>query len=469
MKTKSGFSQLTSRQALAALYDATNGPGWKNNTNWKTREPLSEWYGVTTDDRGRAVELQLSDNKLRGSLSGVPCSNLLDLEVLDLSHNGLSGTIPPLLAGMRRLRRLDLSHNRPRGPEHGGRAGPQDWRRAKETCPTGLTGSIPSEFGNASGLEEVYLNANRLTGDIPNLGGLNQLRVLAFEVNQLSGSIPHWLGNLAKLEKLNLSWNKLSGRIPPELGRLSGLSELALGNNSDLSGEIPTEIGSLSKLRALWLRNTRLAGPLPESLAGLKDLKRFYYRDTGLYVPNDEGLREWLQGIPDHAGRGEREILIAFFRSTGGTACWRNSQNWESDLPVGEWYGVETDNCGQVVKLQLDRNGLTGPIPRDLAGLAGLRNLHLEFNDLTGGLPADLGSLDLLESLNLSWNKLTGAVPDVLGALPELSILALGHNDLSGEIDARPGSFPRLRELWLRNSGLVDPPSSSPLSRVRRS
>ncbi len=469
MTTKSDLSEFASRQALAALYDATNGPGWENNTNWKSKRPLSEWYGVTTDDHGQAVELQLSDNKLRGSLSGVPFSNLLDLEVLDLSHNGLTGTMPPRLGNMIRLRRLDLSHNTPRGPEHGGRAGPQDWRRAKGTLPTGLTGSIPPELGNASSLEEVFLNANRLTGDIPNLGSLKQLRVLALEVNDLSGSIPHWIGNLAKLEKLNLSWNQLSGRIPPELGQLSGLSELALGNNTDLSGELPTEIGGLSKLRALWLRNTGLAGPLPDSLAGLKNLQRFYYRDTGLYVPSDAGLREWLQGTPDHAGRGEREILAAFFQSTGGTRCWRNSQNWESDLPVGEWYGVETDNSGQVVKLQLDRNGLTGPIPHDLGGLVGLRNLHLEFNDLNGGIPADLGSLDLLESLNLSWNNLTGAVPAVLGALSELSILALGHNDLSGEIDAPPGSFPKLRELWLRNSGLVDPPSSSPLSRVRRS
>ena len=34
------------RVALEALYRATGGDDWTDNTNWLSDEPLGEWYGV---------------------------------------------------------------------------------------------------------------------------------------------------------------------------------------------------------------------------------------------------------------------------------------------------------------------------------------------------------------------------------------------------------------------------------------
>ena len=56
------------RVALVALYDATGGPGWTDNTNWKTSAPLDEWFGVRTDDDGRVEWLSLSGNDLTGRI-----------------------------------------------------------------------------------------------------------------------------------------------------------------------------------------------------------------------------------------------------------------------------------------------------------------------------------------------------------------------------------------------------------------
>ena len=42
----------TDRAALVALYNATDGANWRNNTNWLSPRPLGEWYGVTTDGAG---------------------------------------------------------------------------------------------------------------------------------------------------------------------------------------------------------------------------------------------------------------------------------------------------------------------------------------------------------------------------------------------------------------------------------
>lgn len=54
------------REALIALYYATNGDQWKNNTNWCSDKPLNEWYGVSGSN-GHVESLLLSENKLSGS------------------------------------------------------------------------------------------------------------------------------------------------------------------------------------------------------------------------------------------------------------------------------------------------------------------------------------------------------------------------------------------------------------------
>ena len=43
-------SAETDREALAALYNATDGENWDISDNWLSDAPLGEWEGVTTDD-----------------------------------------------------------------------------------------------------------------------------------------------------------------------------------------------------------------------------------------------------------------------------------------------------------------------------------------------------------------------------------------------------------------------------------
>ena len=74
----------------------------------------------------------------------------------------------------------------------------------------------------------------------PELGALDQLRVLDLSGNVLTGNIPPQLGQLTRLVKLDLSGNYLGGKVPPELGALAGLRVLALGNF--LTGCVPPEL-----------------------------------------------------------------------------------------------------------------------------------------------------------------------------------------------------------------------------------
>lgn len=84
---------MTERDILIALYDATNGDAWTNNSNWCSDADLSEWYGVYTDYQGRVMSIDLSSNNLTGSLPD-EIGNLEVLWTLNLYNNELTGEIP---------------------------------------------------------------------------------------------------------------------------------------------------------------------------------------------------------------------------------------------------------------------------------------------------------------------------------------------------------------------------------------
>ncbi len=129
--------------ALVALYNATDGPNWRRNTNWLTDAPLGDWAGVsanriTSNDRvvGECVTvLSLGNNQLSGEIPAA-LGSLLNLQRLDLSDNRLSGEIPAALGSLLNLQRLDLSDNR-------------------------LSGEIPAELGNLLNLYRLELDGNR--------------------------------------------------------------------------------------------------------------------------------------------------------------------------------------------------------------------------------------------------------------------------------------------------------------------
>ena len=235
------------KEALEALYEATNGANWSNNTNWLSDRPLGDWHGVTTAADGRVTGLNLLSNRLTGVIPS-QLGSLASLQYLWLSENQLTGSIPPELGSLASLRYLWLFENQ-------------------------LTGSIPSELGGLASLEDLRLFENQLTGSIPSeLGGLASLEDLRLFENQLTGSIPPELGSLANLRELQLFENQLTGSIPPELGSLANLQHLYLYYNQ-LTGNIPPELGSLANLQHLYLYYNQLTGSIPPELGSLASLR----------------------------------------------------------------------------------------------------------------------------------------------------------------------------------------------------
>ena len=249
------------RNALVALYQATDGSGWNNNANWLSDEPLGSWYGVTTNADGRVTRLDLTNNRLSGALPA-ELGQLSELKWLLLSYNQLSGEIPVELGRLGRLVTLRLTRSQ-------------------------LSGEIPAELGQLSNLEGLYLNFNDLSGKIPaGLGQLAKVAEIDLSWNGLTGAIPSALGQLSSLEKLDLSDNDLSGKIPVALAQLSGLEELDLSDN-DLDDKIPAELGRLGNLEELHLSDNALDGAIPAELGQLSELRLLYLfgNDLGGTIP----------------------------------------------------------------------------------------------------------------------------------------------------------------------------------------
>ena len=172
-------SVATDRAALVALYNATDGANWTNNTNWLSNEALSKWYGIGTDASGRVEQLSLSQNELSGTIP-VELGNLTNLQRLSLWNNELSGTIPVELGNLTNLQRLSLWNNE-------------------------LSGTIPVELGNLTSLRSLYLWSNELSGAIPaELGNLTSLQQLYLNQNELSGPLPLTLSALSQLSVLDI-------------------------------------------------------------------------------------------------------------------------------------------------------------------------------------------------------------------------------------------------------------------------
>ncbi|CAN0014690.1 unnamed protein product [Pylaiella littoralis] len=245
------------RDALLALYNATDGANWGQNANWNTDADISRWHGIVVNDQGRVVQLNLFGNNLRGA-------------------------IPKELGALGKLQRLVLVVNK-------------------------LTGSIPKELGGLSELQGLYLFSNQLTGPIPKeLGTLTKLERLWLHNNQLSGHIPKELGALSKLKELNLHSNQLT-EIPPEVLELfrKRLAEPSWVANS--WSRPPLTVLESGFERALgWWEDVKRFGEgksnkLKMVLVGLADAgKTTVVRNfTGMPVPKRDDRTVGIEITPD--------------------------------------------------------------------------------------------------------------------------------------------------------------------------
>ncbi len=487
--------------ALVALYNSTDGVNWKDNTNWLSEKPFSEWYGVT-ENEGRIVKLDLSHNYLEGEIP-LEIGNLTEIVEIDLNSNYVSGPIPQEIGLLKKLRKIYFQACR-------------------------LSGSIPKEIGNLENLTILFLHHNFFTGSLlKEITCLPELHHLLIEKNNLSGIIPKEIGNMTNMVYLQMGDNQFTGPIPSEIGNLTKLKNLLLGNN-DLSGTIPPEIGNCKNLENIHLHDNQLYGAVPEEFVNLTNM-------SNLDITNN-----YFEGLPDfsafnrlHIRCNNNRLSFEDLEPNVDKISWNYWQdsigvhidtilsfgdNLEISIPVGgtanyyQWYrsgkplqdantNTFTINTFTIADTGIYHLQVTNSIVNNLTlyskpvrirckpdyTVAALKQdslalvafydktggpnwenntrwlsksplgnwhgvtvyngrvtrIHMMVNGMKGSIPPEIGNLTGLEYINLDSNKLTGPLPPEFGNLINLKWLSMSKN----LITALPPEFGNLKNL----------------------
>lgn len=99
-------------EALKAIYAATNGGAWTNKT-WRIGSNAvtsTGWPGVTFDEEGHVLAIDLQDNNLSGNLP-TEGMQMKSLRTLNLRRNNLSGDVAAFCKLLPALETLNLGYN----------------------------------------------------------------------------------------------------------------------------------------------------------------------------------------------------------------------------------------------------------------------------------------------------------------------------------------------------------------------
>ncbi|KAL1532322.1 hypothetical protein AAHA92_32346 [Salvia divinorum] len=215
----------------------------------------------------KLVKMGLADNNLEGNIPAWIGTSLVELRILILRSNNMSGKISSAICQLSYLQILDLSNNELSG--------------AIPSCIHNFTamlikrslsdlfkqyGSEKSwysySFFNAGGFRESALIVKK-GGKLEFDSILPLVTSIDLSMNSLSGEIPNELTSLSELGSLNLSGNQLTGLIPENIGEMKQLESLDLSRNS-LWGRIPSSLAFISGLGYLNLSYNNLTGRIPE-------------------------------------------------------------------------------------------------------------------------------------------------------------------------------------------------------------
>lgn len=208
--------------------------------------------------------LDLNGNHLAGEFPR-DVARLTALQTLNFAFNNFTGVLPNGIGDLTNLTSLFLNRNHFHGPI------PASIGRLFGLRTLSLAGnritSIPTEMGNLRNMIFLFLQDNRLTGNlISEIGLMRSLRYLSVARNNLNGTVPSELGNLRDMNELDLSINSFTGPIPNEIGLINNRLRILRLNGNRLTGQVPEGFSALTRINSIMLQGNELTGTMPTSV-----------------------------------------------------------------------------------------------------------------------------------------------------------------------------------------------------------
>lgn len=141
--------------------------------------------------------------------------------------------------------------------------------------------------------------------------------------------------------------------------------------------------------------------------------------------------------------REARKALIEFYHAMDGDN-WLHHENWCSDKPIWEWFGINgcneynkgTDSYPWVDNIWFGgyAGNITTPheLPDCFQRMGPIRYIGFPQNNIIGKLPSSWGNIYSLETISMFNNKLGGTIPDSYKNLPKVHSIDLTCCELEG-------------------------------------
>ncbi len=299
--------------------------------------------------------------------------------------------------------------------------------------------------------------------------------------NNLNGTIPNTLETLSFMEEVDFSSNRLNGELP-DLGVLNNINKLWVNNNNFSFQDLETHYSSNNNITDFnyQIQNKRdtedaFDGIIGNSymlsmtdIAGTNVQYQWYKKRLNYFDNSDEPIatannKDYTINVLTNSGMDiyickatssiitdltiernsieitgevsqlQKDALIAIYNSTNGDN-WNNNTNWLSDEPLSTWHGV-TIIGNKVTKLDFESNNLTGTLPSEIGDLANLEWLSFYAgNSINGDLPEEISNLTELRVLSFEYNNFTGDIPASYSNLTKLRGFWFNNNQLTGNV-----------------------------------